>query len=136
MTARYGRKKRRKHAEEVKVLKCALTKMTHRAERAERILHDAKNVALQEFIIRHDLLKFAIDRISLEIGKVLGPKLAPFAKQILEASRKAHDAPFLTFDMPVNCADVSIEVLRGEIHAIAFNISLDRFKQLPGAKHV
>lgn len=129
MSKRYGRSQKRKHREQVAYLMAQISKINNSNQRLiyeveahKRIANEARNEAFQEFACKHGLIADATQRISDELGRILGPQLIGPAQKVLASSRTS---PKPCFDVreALNIAEDRI-IVRGTINRIDYNIVL------------
>lgn len=127
MSKRYGRNQKRAARQRVAELERDLLVATGDVGRANQRLAHAKEDAFNEYTKQHDMIAEAVKRIGVELGRALGPELAPIAEKILASDRRAQRLPMspIAFDLSaqVNPYD-AVTVIRGEIPSLRYNIAL------------
>lgn len=128
MGNRYGRNQKRAAREKITLLEQQLAKVNadrdraiSRAWDAEYKYQRARESALRELLAKGDHIEYAVRRISEELARALGPELLPHAQKLMASDRLRK--------MPIEfSADVDpyqmVDVIRGEIPALRYNIAL------------
>ncbi len=124
MSSRYGRNQRRKHRQEISELKSTVDFLLSRLRMADYRADNAKQEALNYFMENTGLMKHATDRVCYELGRAVGKELEPHARRLFETSKRKYDEAPIAFSMSATMLDRRIEVLRGEVRPLIYNIAL------------
>jgi hypothetical protein len=122
VSSRYGRNQRREARQRIAALETELARSTGRLRGAEGRAEDARTLALNEYMEKHGMLKDAVENISFNLSRQLGPILRPHAEKIMAAHRDSVPVKFSARTVLQDHRDVT--VIRGHIPALDWNVAL------------
>lgn len=123
MAKRYGRNQRRRAREEIARLAAMASAADSRAQYAVRRIADAKADAFNAFMRQHGHMERCMSIMAQEFARMIEPQLRPHALKLLAAAIHSQDEP-LRFTLDQSVTDRTVEVLRGELKPLNYNIAL------------
>lgn len=129
MSRRYGRNQKRAHKAKIAEAEAETARVSaqlqseqyqHRQTRAR--LSEVKGAAFNEFLSQSGQYEAAVEHMSRELGRALGPKLMPEAEKVLRAGLQGRPPiRFEAFDDPM---DMRVTRISGEIPALRYTIQI------------
>lgn len=123
MANRYGRNQRRAARQRIAEVEAALAQATIERDAANYRSRAARELALEDYVEAHDLIKEAVREIGRELGRAFGPLAAPHVEKLMAAGRKPRRWP-LDLSARIEHHEREVTVLRGEIPAVNYNIAV------------
>lgn len=130
MAKRYERNQKRQHRQEIERLGHELTEANRAYTVQQRRAASAKDDAFQEFAANGDRINHAMDLISRELGKAMGPHFAPHVAKLVESSKHhqgTQSGSFVAFTSMSDPIDFRVLRIEGRIEPIHYciQVSLD-----------
>lgn len=140
MTARFGRNKKRaaRAAIEEVERRLELTKQVLESERRQlswvnRQLAEAREdarqataIALTEFVNRKEIIKSAMEMVSIEISRMFGKELLPIAQKLVASDRRHRgDFPGIEFKGESDVRSTPTTFISGTIPALNYNVVIE-----------
>lgn len=130
MAKRYGRNQRRRAREYIKTLEQDLDTAAERRREIvrelgelKRTIHTAKEDGFNAFMRQQGHIDRCMDVIGREFARLIEPQLRQHALKLLAAAIRSQDEP-LRFCLDQSYTDKTVEVLRGELKPLNYNIAL------------
>lgn len=123
MAKRYGRNQRRRAREEAARLQQQVDAANRRVYHLGEKLETAKEDAFNTFMRQQGHIDRCMDVMGREFARLIEPQLRPHALKLLAAAIHSEDEP-LRFTLDQSITDRTVEVLRGELKPLNYNIAL------------
>lgn len=130
MAKRYGRNQKRQHRQEIERLGNELIDANRAYAVLQRRSASAKDDAFQEFVTHSGRINHAMDLISRELGKAMGPHFAPHVAKLMESAKQQNRSlseRFVSFSSMNDPVDFRVLRIEGRIEPIHYCIQVSLY---------